>query len=116
MISGMYLWALFSHDVTAGPVTAGASLSLPRAMLAAEGSLSDPRGFLVLVEEVSLRMNVTGLDDHYTASGRKWLGRRTRTGGVRWDYRYEDRPALVADANAPSPPDPEPSDLARTRG
>jgi hypothetical protein len=107
MISGMYLWALLGYDVMAGPVTAGASLSLPRAMLAAEGSLSDPRGFFALVEEVSLRMNVTGLDDHYTASGRKWLGRRTRSGGIRWDYRYEDRSAPPGGASPPALSDGE---------
>ena len=86
----MYLWALFGYEVTAGPVAVGASLTLPGAMRAAEGSLSDPRGFIAAIKEVALRLNVAGLDDRYTDSGGRWLGRRTRSGGVRWDYRYGD--------------------------
>jgi len=101
MLGGMYLWALFGYDPTAGPIVVGASLSLPRAMRAAEASLGDPRGFIGAIEEVVLSMNVTGLDDHFTASGRRWLARRTRSGTVRWDYRYADLPS------SPSGPDIE---------
>lgn len=90
MLGGMYLWALFGYELMAGPVAVGASLSLSGAMRAAEGSLADPRGFIVSIKEVALRMNVTGLDDRYAASGGRWLGRRTRSGTVRWDYRYAD--------------------------
>jgi hypothetical protein len=86
----MYLWALFGYELPAGPVAVGASLSLPAAMRAAEGSLSDPRGFVAAIKEVALRVNVAGLDDRYTESGGRWLGRRTRSGDVRWDYRYGD--------------------------
>jgi hypothetical protein len=86
----MFLWALFGYELMAGPVAVGASLSLPGAMRAAEGSLSDPRGFVAAIKEVTVRMNVTGLDDRYAASGGRWLGRRTRSGTVRWDYRYGD--------------------------
>jgi hypothetical protein len=90
MLGGMYLWALFGYELVAGPVAVGASLSLPGAMRAAEGSLSDPRGFVAAIKEVVVRMNVTGLDDRYAASGGRWLGRRTTSGTVRWDYRYGD--------------------------
>ena len=86
----MYLWALFGYELTAGPVAVGASLSLSGAMRAAEASLSDPSGFVAAIKEVALRLNVAGLDDRYTESGGRWLGRRTRSGGVRWDYRYGD--------------------------
>jgi hypothetical protein len=86
----MYLWALFGYDLMAGPVAVGASLSLSGAMRAAEGSLSDPRGFVANIKEVALHLNVAGLDDRYAPSGGKWLGRRTRSGTIRWDYRYEN--------------------------
>lgn len=86
----MYLWALFGYDLMAGPVAVGASLSLPGAMRAAEESLSDPRGFVANIKEVALRVNVAGLDDRYAPCGGRWLGRRTKSGGVRWDYRFGD--------------------------
>jgi hypothetical protein len=90
MLGGMYLWALFGYELPDGPVAVGASLSLPGAMRAAEGSLSDPRGFVAAIKEVAVQLNVAGLDDRYAACGGRWLGRRTTTGAVRWDYRYGD--------------------------
>lgn len=90
MLVGMYFWAVFGYDLTAGPVAVGASLTLPEAMRAAEGALFDQRGFVANIKEVALRLTVTGLDDRYTACGGRWLGRRTRSGSVRWDYRYRD--------------------------
>lgn len=86
----MYLWALFGYELMTGPVAVGASPSLAEAMRAAEGSLSDPRGFVAAIKEAALHMNVAGLDDRYAVSGRRWIGRRTASGGIRWDYRYAD--------------------------
>jgi hypothetical protein len=34
------------------------------------------------------RLSVFSLDAIYVPTGREWLGRRTRSGGVHWEHTY----------------------------
>ncbi|MGH3299756.1 MAG: hypothetical protein ACRDP7_49030 [Trebonia sp.] len=45
-------------------------------------------GFAVRVVEVVSRMSVFHLDAVHVPTGREWLGRRDRHGGVFWEARY----------------------------
>jgi hypothetical protein len=64
-----------------------------KAMRAAESYLKNGRAFVCVIEEVRLRMNVTGLDENYAATGKRWNGRRNTGDGVHWQ--------LVAGAPGP---------------
>ncbi len=80
----MYLWSLFGYDLMAGPLLHGVTDDLAKAMRAAEPQLTDGRAFICVIEEVRMRINVTGLEENYAATGKRWNGRRTTSDGVHW--------------------------------
>jgi hypothetical protein len=88
----MYLWALLGHDpLNDVVVVSGASRDLASAMRAAEQALSDPSGFIVVIEEVRVCVNATGLQEYYAPTGRSWTGRRTTQGHVWWDFKLKQQ-------------------------
>lgn len=87
----MYLWSLFGHDLMERPVLYGITDDLAKAMRAAEPPLKDGRAFICVIEEVRMRINVTGLEENYAATGKRWNGRRNTSDGVHW--RLCDGPA-----------------------
>jgi hypothetical protein len=87
----MYLWSLFGYDLMERPVLHGITDDLAKAMRAAEPPLKDGRAFICVIEEVRMRINVTGLEENYAATGKRWNGRRNTSDGVHW--RLCDRPA-----------------------
>ena len=84
MLSGMYLWSLFGYDLMATPILHGVTDDLAKAMLAVEPQLKDGRAFICVIEEVRMRTNVTGLEQNYAATGKRWNGRRNTSDGVHW--------------------------------
>jgi len=84
MLSGMYLWSLLGNDLMGRPIQHGITDDMAKAMRAAEPLLKDGRAFICVIEEVRLRINVTGLDENYAATGKRWNGRRNRNDGVHW--------------------------------
>jgi hypothetical protein len=84
----MYLWELVGHDMAEGVIVSGIDGDLAGAMRAGGGLLVRPRGFVVRITEVVSRLSVFHLDQIYVPTGRCWLGRRTRTGGVHWDHTF----------------------------
>ncbi len=80
----MYLWSLFGYDLTERPILHGVTDDLAKAMRAVEPQLKDGRAFICVIEEVRLRINVTGLEDNYAATGKRWNGRRNTSDGVHW--------------------------------
>lgn len=80
----MYLWSLFGHDLMKRPVQHGITDDLAKAMRAAEPRLKDGQAFICVVEEVLIRISVTGLEESYAPTGRRWNGRRTTSNGVHW--------------------------------
>jgi hypothetical protein len=81
----MYLWSLFGNDLMARPLQHGITDDLAKAMRAAEPVVTDGRAFICVIEEVRMRINVTGLEENYAATGRRWNGRRNTSGGVHWN-------------------------------
>src|ERR1022692_2087395 len=81
---GMYLWSLFGHDLMERPILHGITDDLAKAMRAAEPPLKDGRAFICVIEEVRMRINVTGLEENYAATGKRWNGRRNTSDGVHW--------------------------------
>jgi hypothetical protein len=105
----MYLWVLLGYDPLGGPIVCGAASDLAKAMRAATEAMSDPRGFLAIIEEVRPRMTAAGLQESFAPTGLAWQGRHTTSGGVRWDLK-RDRSAPTeiyqipeSPVNVPSP-------------
>jgi hypothetical protein len=107
MLSRMYLWSLLGNDVVAGPAAHGVCSDAASAMRMGEPRVKDGSVFLCIVEEVRLRISVGGLESTYQGTGRYFIGRRTRSGGVYWEaltrtidpaevYRITDIPVSVA--------------------
>ena len=84
----MYLWELVGHDTAEGILVSGIDGDLAAVMRSGEALLVQQRGFVVRVVEVVPRMSVFHLDLIYVPTGRRWLGRRTRSGGVHWDHTF----------------------------
>lgn len=80
----MYLWSLFGYDLMERPILHGVTDDLAKAMRAVEPQLKDGRAFICVIEEVRMRINVTGLEENYAATGRRWNGRRNTSDGVHW--------------------------------
>ncbi|HEY3881612.1 MAG TPA: hypothetical protein VGM12_23725 [Trebonia sp.] len=81
----MYLWELLGHDTAEGVIVSGIDDDLAAVMRAGAALLGQQRGFVVRVVEVVTRVSVD-LDAIYVPTGRNWLGRRTRSGGVHWEH------------------------------
>ena len=107
MLSRMYLRSLLGYDIVAGPTSHGVCSDAASAMRIAEPRVKDGGVFLCIVEEVRLRISVGGLETTYQGTGRYFIGRRTRSGGVYWEaktrtvdpseiYRVTDLPAWIA--------------------
>jgi hypothetical protein len=84
----MYLWELVGHDTTEGILVSGIDDDLAGVMRAGEPLLVQQKGFLVRIVEVVSRMSVFHLEAIYVPTGRRWLGRRTRSGGVHWEHTF----------------------------
>jgi hypothetical protein len=82
----MYLWELVGHDSSEGSLLSGIDDDLAAVMRTCARLLTQPRGFVVRIVEVVSRLSVCHLDAIYVPTGREWLGRRTRSGGVHWDH------------------------------
>ncbi len=80
----MYLWFLLGNDLMGRPIQQGITDDVAKAMRAAEPQLKDGRAFICVIEEVRLRINVTGLNENYAATGKRWNGRRNSSDGVHW--------------------------------
>jgi hypothetical protein len=107
MLSRMYLWSLLGYDIVAGPTAHGVCSDAASAMRMGEPRVKDGSVFLCIVEEVRLRISVGGLETTYQGTGRYYIGRRTRSGGVYWEaktrtvdpseiYRIADLPVWIA--------------------
>jgi hypothetical protein len=107
MLSRMYLWSLLGYDIVAGPAAHGVCSDAASAMRMGEPRVKDGSVFLCIVEEVRLRISVGGLETTYQGTGRYFIGRRTRSGGVYWEamtrtvdpsevYRITDLPLWMA--------------------
>jgi hypothetical protein len=107
MLSRMYLWSLLGNDVAAGPTAHGVCSDAASAMRMGEPRVKDGSVFLCIVEEVRLRISVGGLETIYQGTGRYFIGRRNRSGGVYWEamtrtvdptevYRITDVPLWMA--------------------
>jgi hypothetical protein len=99
----MYLWELIGHDTTEGVLLSGIDGDLAAAMSAGESPLRQQRGFIVRIIEVVGRLSVQNLDVIYVPTGRRWLGRRTISGGVHWDHTFHSVDPATAYSLAPSP-------------
>jgi hypothetical protein len=86
MLARMYLWELVSHDSSEGSLVSGIDDDLAAVMRSCALLLTQQRGFVVRVVEVVSRMSVLHLDAIYVPTGREWLGRRNRSGGVHWEH------------------------------
>ena len=84
----MYLWELVGHDTAEGILVSGIDGDLAAVMRSGEALLVQQRGFVVRIVEVVSRMSVLHLDVIYVPTGRRWLGRRTRSGGVHWEHTF----------------------------
>jgi hypothetical protein len=87
MLAGMYLWSLLGTDLSAGPASSGITADVASAMRLAEPEVANGSAFLCIIEEVIPRISVGGLETIYAATGRHWIGRRTRTRSVFWEAR-----------------------------
>jgi hypothetical protein len=84
----MYLWELVGHDTAEGILVSGMDGDLAVVMRAGEALLVQPRGFVVHVVEAVPSLSVVHLDAIYVPTGRRWLGRRTLSGGVHWEHTF----------------------------
>jgi hypothetical protein len=80
----MYLWSLLGYELMQPPLLHGITDDLALAMGAVEPHIKDGRAFICVIEEVRLLISVTGLEENYAATGRRWHGRRTTSNGVHW--------------------------------
>ena len=85
MLFRMYLWSLLGYDIVAEPTAHGVCSDAASAMRMGEPRVKDGSVFLCIVEEVQLRISVGGLETTYQGTGRYFIGRRTRSGGVYWE-------------------------------
>jgi hypothetical protein len=98
----MYLWELLGHDTAEGVIVSGIDDEVAGAMRDGAALLAQQRGFVVRIVEVVSRMSVFHLDVIYVPTGRGWLGRRTRSGGVHWEHTYRSAdPAAYSLASSP---------------
>ena len=81
----MYLWCLLGHDIVAGPAAHGVCSDAATAMRMGEPRVKDGAVFLCIVEEVRQRISVGGLETIYQGTGRYFIGRRNRSGGLHWE-------------------------------
>jgi hypothetical protein len=101
----MYLWDVVGHDTSEGSLHSGLGDDLAAIMRTIEPLLEQRVGFAARVVEVTPRMSVFHLGVIYVPTGREWLGRRDRNGGVYWDARSgaadpDTAYRLAADGNA----------------
>jgi hypothetical protein len=96
MLLPMYLWELVGHDTSEGVLLSGIDDDLAAVMRTGGVLLEERRGFIVRIVEVVSRMSVFHLEVIYVPTGRRWLGRRTVSGGAHWEHAY--RPADPAAA------------------
>jgi hypothetical protein len=87
MLSPMWLWSLLGYDVVAGPIAHGVCTDAASAMRIGEARVTDDDVFLCIVEEVRELITVDGLETAYQGTGRYFIGRRTRAGGVYWEAK-----------------------------
>jgi hypothetical protein len=107
----MYLWSLLGTDLSAGPASSGITSDVASAMRLTEPEVANGNAFLCIIEEVTLRISVGGLETVYQSTGRHWIGRRTRARRVFWEakrrtvdpaeiYRVDAPPHWLADPQA----------------
>jgi hypothetical protein len=107
MLPGMYLWCVLGNDVGAKPGGHGACRTAASALREGEQRVADGSAFLCIVEQVVRRLSVGELETTYQGTGRYYIGRRTRSGGVHWQamtrrvdpaevYRITDIPSWIA--------------------
>jgi hypothetical protein len=102
MLSRMYLWSLLGTDLSAGPASSGITADAASAMRMAEPEVAKGNAFLCIIEEVRPRISVGGLETIYAATGRHWIGRRTRVPGVFWEAKRRTvDPAEIYRLDAP---------------
>ena len=71
-------------------------------MRMAEPEVAKGNAFLCIIEEVRPRISVGGLETIYAATGRHWIGRRTRVPGVFWEAKRRTvDPAEIYRLDAP---------------
>jgi len=87
MLTPMWLWSLLGYDVAAAPISHGVCSETAAAMRVGEARINDGDVFLCIVEEVRELISVDGLETTYQGTGRYFIGRRTRPGGVYWEAR-----------------------------
>lgn len=87
-IPRMYMWKLVGHDTAEGSLRSGIGGDLAAIMRTIEGDLTNSTGFVGHVAEVVSRMSVFNLGAVHVPTGREWLGRRDKNGGVYWKARY----------------------------
>jgi hypothetical protein len=92
----MYLWELVGHDTSEGVLVSGIDDDLASVMRTSGALLEQRRGFIVRIVEVVSRLSVFSLDVIYVPTGRKWLGRRTVSGGVHWEHTYRSADPAAA--------------------
>jgi hypothetical protein len=108
----MYLWSLLGTDLSAGPASSGITDDVASAMRLTEPEVASGNAFLCIIEEVTPRISVGGLETIYQATGRHWIGRRTRKPGVFWEAKQRTAdPSEIYRLDAP--PRWRPDALAR---
>lgn len=94
----MYVWKLLGHDTSECSQRSGIGDDLAPIMRAIEAELTAPAGFIGHVAEVVPRLSVSHLGTIHVPTGREWLGRRSRSGGVHWAARYRPvEPGVACD-------------------
>lgn len=84
----MYVWRLVGHDTSGCSQRSGIGDDLGPIMRMIEAALAEPAVFIGHVAEVVPRLSVSHLGAVHVPTGREWLGRRNRSGGVHWASRY----------------------------
>jgi hypothetical protein len=80
----LYCWTIAPGSTSHAAAASGVTADLETAMRNADSHLLAGNGILGLVEAVRTAMTTHSLDPCYERVGVAWLGRRTRTGTVRW--------------------------------
>jgi hypothetical protein len=83
----MYLWTLLGTDLSAGPASSGITDDVASAMRLSEPEVANGNAFLCVIEEVTPRISVGGLETVYQSTGRHWIGRRTKVRDVFWEAK-----------------------------
>jgi hypothetical protein len=98
----MFLWSLLPADLSAGPASSGITVDPASAMRFGEREVANGNAFLAIIEVVRPRISIGGLETIYQSTGRYWIGRRTRGGGVFWEAKRRTvDPAAVYRIDAP---------------